>query len=658
MNLWDTWCRLIAAALLCLVLLPLHADTLQVDIAIVGGTASGFAAAITAARQGMKVALVEPTQRIGGMAVNGVSNTDIKIREALSGVFEEFRAAVAAHYGSDPAAGGGLKYEPKVALAVCRKMLAAESRIVPLLGFHAVKVISEPPGAVRGVVVEDGKGARTEIRARFVIDATDEGDAAAMAGARYRIGREARSPEEPHAGIIYLDRGGITPNDKSVVHRYAILPGSTGEADDRIQAYSFLMIVKDYGPGPQDRPHVLKTPPPGYDPARYKHVAPWAKSWAMQSKIGLPGKKREINQYPYGVELPGENTRYLEGTPQERAAIIERHRNQALGYLYYLQHEEGKWEIGLADDEFEENDHFPVQLYIRQGRRILGHYLLTESDIHPSLKGDGERTPLVRDAIAIGSFPIDVHPVQPKRSPDDPDNGEGELFLPETTTPFQVPYRCLVPLGVEGLLVSQAISSTHIGFQGVRLELIRMSMGMAAAHAAVLAIQQGVTAAAVPVEELQLRLLRSGSILYLYRDVRPGSPLFEPLERLALRGAFQGFESYRFRPEEPCTRAQAAEAIVHALGLPLSVTASHFTDVPRQHPAYKFIETLYDRQALGSLAKTDEKRFQPDATITEAQLRGVLACLRKAAPPVAGQEHPLTRGEAAVIIASEAFDSH
>jgi hypothetical protein len=625
------------------------------DIVVAGGTASGVAAAITAARQGMRVALVERTNRIGGMAVNGVSNTDTKIRDASCGIFEEFRVKVQAHYGNNPAAENGFKYEPKVALAVMRRLVGAEPNITTFLDTRTVGVLKTGTGvpALRGIVVQDRQGRRRDILASFVIDATDEADVAAWAGAQYRTGREARSPEEPHAGIIYLDRGGVTPRDKSVVHRYAILPGSTGAADPRIQGYSFLMIVKDYGPGPNTRPHVLKSPPPGYDPANYQHVSSWEKSWAMQSKLPLPGNKREINQYPYGVELPGENTGYLEGSEEVRAGIIERHKNHALGYLYYLQHVQGKREIGLADDEFEDNGNFPVQIYVRQGRRVLGHYVLNESDTHPSLRGDGERTPLVADAVAIGSFPIDVHPVQPKQSPEEPHNGEGELFLPETTTPFQVPYRCLVPLGVERLLVSQAISSTHIGYQGVRLEPIRMSLGMAAGHAAVLAMRTGQPAIAVDVAELQRRLLRSGAILYFYRDALPGWHYYEPVQKLALRGALPAFENYLFRPAQPLTRAHAAEAVVKALRIPVSVTATHFTDVAKKHPQYRYIETLYDARVLGSLAPRDSARFEPDAPITVAQLDAMLAQLTGRTPDPNASGQAITRGEAASRIAAD-----
>ncbi|MCC7175403.1 MAG: FAD-dependent oxidoreductase [Bryobacterales bacterium] len=625
------------------------------DVVIAGGTASGTAAAITAARQGLKVALVERTNRIGGMAVNGISNTDCKIREASSGIFEEFRRQVKAHYGNDPAASDGFRFEPKVALAVFRAMVAGQPGISVLLDTRPVEVIRAAPNRAAGIVAESRDGSRRRLEAQVVIDATDEADVAVWAGAQYRAGREARSPEEPHAGIIYLDRGGIIPRDTSVPHRYALLPGSTGAADRRIQGYSYLMIVKDYGAGPASRPHVLTTPPPGYDPEHYKHVSPWEKSWAMQNPLGLPGRKREINQYPFGVELPGGNTDYLEGSAEVRSAILERHRNHALGYLYYLQHVEGKLTIGLADDEFEDSGNFPPQIYVRQGRRIIGEHILNETDINPLLHPGGERTPLVRDAIAVGSFPIDVHPVQPKPDPRSPDNGEGELFLPETTAPFQVPYRCLVPLGVEGLLVSQAISSTHIGYQGVRLEMIRMSMGMAAGHAAALSIRTGRPLRSIDVGVLQDRLIESGSILYLFRDVLPGSPFFRSVQKLALANAVSGFEDYRFRPDDPLTRSQLAEMLVRAFEIPVSVTATHFQDVPKGHPAYRYVETLFDRDIAGPLVGKEAVLFGPDTPVTEGQLEQTLALLAGSAAPEPPRQNIVSRGQAAVRIAREVW---
>jgi hypothetical protein len=618
------------------------------DLAILGGTASGVAAAIVGARAGLRVVLVERTDRLGGMISNGVCKTDIGMREASSGLFEEFRALVRKQYRDIAECEAGFKYEPKVALQVIRSMVAAEPGIEVLLRTRFAGVLRGPAGGVEGFQVAPSQGAKRALRAKITIDATDEADLAVQAGAQYRIGREARSPEEPHAGVIYLERGGVNPRDKSISHPYRILPGSTGEADTRIQGFSFLMTLKDYGPGAKDRPHVLKSPPPGYNPGFFANTVPWEKSWAMFSGR-LPNNKHEVNQYPNGAELPGENDAYVDGNDDVRDAIVKRHREHALGYLYWLQHVEDKSNLGLADDEYVDNGNFPVQMYVRQGRRVLGLEILDESHINPFLKGDGVRPPRFPDAIATGTFALDVHPVRPKRAASDVDSGEGELFLPEVTAPFQVPYRCLVPKGVERLLVSQAVSSTHIGYQGVRLEGVRVSMGMAAGIAASLAIRGGRPLAEVNVRELQDRLLDAASLLYVYRDLPAGSPWFKAVQKLSLAGAMDGFDDYTFRPGEPITRAQLAETAVRAFSLPISVTGLHFKDVPRRHPAVRYVETLYDRMFLSPFVHGEADTFGPDTPVTAAQLERLLALLTGRSARSAAAT-PVARGAAAVRI--------
>lgn len=635
------------------------------DLVVIGGTSSGLGAAVMAARNGLKVALVERTTRLGGMVSSGVSKTDLnrnfRYNTGSSGLFEEFRQKVRAHYNNHPDCDEGLKHEPEVANRIFKEMVRAEANVETLFETRPVSVLRTPLNRVLGVVVVGKGGQRTRLLAPVTLDATDEGDVAAWAGAQYRTAREARSPLEPHAGIIYYDRGGVNASSKFIVHRNRIMPESTGEADAGLQGYSFRMTLKDYGPGPKTRPHVLKSPPPGYDRAKYVHGVKWEDSWASFSGK-IPNGKHDTNNYPYGVELPGGNRGYLEASYEERQKIIDAHKQHALGYLYYLQQEEGKTNLGLANDEYPENGNFPVELYVRQGRRILGDYLLNEADINPFLTGDGIRPPTHADGIAHGTYVIDIHPVRPMRTPQDMDSGEGELLMP-AVAPFLIPYRCLVPTGVEGLLVGQAVSSTHIGYQGTRLETTRMQMGMAAGLAAVLSLRDKKPLREVNVTELQDRMLAAKSILVIFKDVPVSDPAFVAVQKLSLADGFPGYEDYTFRPAQPVTRAQAVEAVVKSLKVPVSVTAFHFKDLPRTHPLLRYAETFYDREWCAALGvKTDqyamteegyvnESRFDPEAPVTEAQLEAVLD-LATGRPPQAPNAAPgvATRGRAAELI--------
>lgn len=230
-------------------------------LVVVGGTASGVGAAVIAAREGVTVALLEQTNRLGGMISNGVSLTDMRNPARSNGLFEEFRRAVQAYY----ATGNGMAYEPRVANALIKSIVAQHPNIHVYFRVRPIGVIREKE-QVRAVVVQDLlTGRRAIFEGDLFIDATHEGDIAAWGGAPFRVGREPRSPEEPHAGHIYYDRA----NDR-------ILPASTGKGDKRIPSYAILLAVKDYG---KDADKTIPQPP-FYNKENYIHTPPWEKTWA------------------------------------------------------------------------------------------------------------------------------------------------------------------------------------------------------------------------------------------------------------------------------------------------------------------------------------------------------------------------------------------
>ncbi|MDT7961538.1 MAG: FAD-dependent oxidoreductase, partial [Armatimonadota bacterium] len=359
-------------------------------ILIVGGTASGVGAAITAARLGVKVALMEPTNRLGGMISNGVAVTDVRQRDRINGLYEEFRQRVEAYYrarGDDTNLyfyRNGLNFEPWVANMLIKQMVYAEPNIDLYFGVRPTRVFKKG-NRITGVefVTLDGTR-RGRFTADIVIDATAEGDIAAWAGAPYRIGREPRSPEEPHAGVLYYDR----LNDR-------FLPGSTGKGDRRIPGYAILMIVQNY-PTPQ-----VGDPPPGYNRLNYVLSPPWERSWAYLYGRIPPGNKFEVNQHPHGTTLQEVNYRYPTASWEERQRIYQIYKNHVLGYLHYIQTELGQPNLGLAEDEFRDSDHLPPILYVRKARRIEGEVFLKEMDIILA------RERVRRDAIAIGDYPMD-----------------------------------------------------------------------------------------------------------------------------------------------------------------------------------------------------------------------------------------------------------
>ena len=524
------------------------------DLVVVQASSGGVAAAYEAGRRGLRVGLVEPTTRIGGMPVNGLSASDLRRSEHAAGFFADFQARVRDLYAAEEIKTDGIKYEPRIAHQAMKSLLydapgVTLYRRTRLRSVHTVR--SGSNGArrrVTAVIVEaldaNGRptGEQAELRADAFVDATDCGDLAAQAGAPFRLGREARSKAEPHAGVIYYDRA----HDK-------LLPGSTGVGDRRIQAYTYLLTVKDYGP----RADKTIPQPPGYRKEDFSHSPAWKESWAVTSGK-MPGNKFELNQHPEGGDIQGNNYDYPTTNYTHRAKIEQQYRNRVLSYLYYIQTALGQKQIGLPDDEYRDSGGFPPLLYVREGRRILGDQLPLEADITRARE-------IVRpESIGIGDYPMDSHAVRPKTDWTTPDMGEGEWWLYQYTPWHELPLGILVPRRLDNVWVTTAVSSTHVSFGTYRLEPVRMAFGQAAGIAAALALRYHLTARQVPARQIQDELLPrlanpdgdpNGKLTF-YTDVKPGQPYYRQIQYLAARGIRP--EGEAFKADAPTTRGELA----------------------------------------------------------------------------------------------------
>ena len=610
------------------------------DVVVIGATPAGVSAAIRAGRAKLSVALVEETPVPGGLLSSGVSRADDAMAQSVSGVFEDFRRRIAAYHltklADDPVVKAHLQtprvrhsvamgqaWEPKVAAETYGKMLAEVPGIRAF--YREVPVAAKVEGdRVVAVVTRDIRGAEHIYRGRAIVDATYEGDVAAFAGVPYWMGREPRTPEEPHAGEIYTDA--FCEGAYNLAG--TILPGGSGHGDKKIMAYNYRFLVKDYGKA--EGPHRLLQPPPGYDPQRYK--------WNPQ-KPYLPNAKIDVLGINWGNDFNGPNYAYPEAGWEERAKIGRQYRDYALGYLYYIQTVGGQPNLGLADDEFTDNGNFPYRLYVREARRIQGLYRLTESDIHKDLRGNGFRGPLHRDAVAIGLYEMDSHNVQDPTSRESRCSGEGAINLVDVTGPYQIPYGVLVPKNREGLIVPVAISCTHVAMTTVRMEPVWSALGEAAGEAVALALEQGVKFRDVRVPALQKRLLAGGAKLFFYQDLPSDAPHYAAIQQMSLLGAVDGDSNYRFYPERPISVGQLARLLVQGLEIPISITAAHFRDAPRGHEAFRYVETLYDastssgkpflpfevRQYLTYAAYKEAQAYvYPDAPVSPAMFRAIV----------------------------------
>ncbi len=583
------------------------------DVIVVQASSGGVAAAIEAGRRGLRTALIEQTTRVGGMPVNGLSATDLRRGEHASGFLTRFRDRIREIYEAEGVKTNGLQYEPRVANQAMKSQLYSAPNITLYRRVRLAGVYMQPGDrsrTVRSVAIDelDLSGARTGRRAvlaaTIFIDSTDCGDLAAWARAPYRLGREPRSPEEPHNGLIYYDR----KNDR-------LLPGSTGRGDRRIQAFSYLVTVKDYGPGADKTIPI----PAGYHKEDYVHTPAWKESWAVTSGR-MPNDKYELNQHPQGGDIQEINYGSPEGDYAERARVERLYREHGLGYLYYIQTEQGQKQIGLPDDEYRDSGGFPPLLYVREGRRIVGEQTPVEADITKT------RDRTHPESIGLGDYPMDSHAVRKKADWSTPDMGEGEWWLYQYTPPHELPLGAIVPRALDNVFVTTAVSSTHVSFGTYRLEPVRMAFGQAAAIAAFFCIRYGLAAREVPARQIQEELLPhfanpygdSDVMLTYFSDVRPDNPHYRFIQYLAARGFRPAGEL--FHPEASTTRGELTRwlEILAARSAPLPRTVARRPDgraiVVRGFEPYMGLPA--DRAALKRL----QAEGDPDGVVTRKEI--------------------------------------
>lgn len=534
-------------------------ETNTADVIVVGATPSGVSAAIAAARSGAQVILVEESTHVGGIVSGGLTNTDINKHASVGGLFNEFKRRIREHYTKTYGENSeqmklcrdGNMFEPSIAEKVFREMLAGEKGIRVLEGQRVVaaNVIdsrgmerqAEPGKRLDGATPKDFGGhsklvsisaeatskvkERTQLRAKAFIDATYEGDLAAIAGVPYRVGRESRTTfKEPHAGNIYIRFKDYNP-----------LPGSTGEADGGIQAFCFrLHLTKDKANS------VPIEKPTGYNRDDYKVLLDEIAAGKI-TRLGqviqffpMPNGIFEVNSsHPnadtgipgQSLDLAEENWTWPEAGFEERARIFQRYWTYNEGMLWLLQHDEGVTEAlrtealqwGFPTAEFKDHRHRPHHIYVRQGRRIWGESNFTERSADfefstglPKRQSTG---------IAIAEYAFDSHAVH-KYNPAWPGLREGYLYVPHD--PVQIPFGVVVPHCVDGLLVPVACSATHIGYQSIRMEPVFMALGEACGIAATAAQKTQVEVRAVDVRDVQREIInRGGVVLYESQVMRP-----------------------------------------------------------------------------------------------------------------------------------------
>jgi hypothetical protein len=529
------------------------AEIVDVDIVIYGGTSGGVVAAVQAARDGKTAVIVEQGRHLGGMTAGGLSWTDVGSSparsRAIGGLAREVYAGIGAMYGMRPgtefdlpkdsgAVRSGvdftkppsLAFEPHVAEALFEE-LVAEARI-RVDRQRQLASVARDGVRIREMTTSDG----TRYRGRVFIDATYEGDLLAAAGASYTVGREANSqygetlngiqgpatkpaagkfdvaidpfvrPGDPASGLLplLLTEGGI---------------GNVGEADRRVQSYNFRVCLTDV-----EKNRLPIEPPADYDAARYELLARWiearvsaGETLTLRSFLKYDplqnGKYDFNNRWPISTDFIGGADAYPEGDAATRETIAKAHESYLRGLFHFLATDasvppavrEEMSRFGLCRDEFVDHGGWPHQLYVREARRMVGDFVMTEHHCR------GQRT--APDSIGLGAYGIDMHAVRRIVHEGQPVN-EGSNGV-GTPRPYPIGYGAITPRATEcdNLLATFAVSATHVAFGSIRMEPVFMTLSQSAAVAAGLAIEHDCAVQDVEYAELRERLLAAGQVL-------------------------------------------------------------------------------------------------------------------------------------------------
>lgn len=534
-------------------LLPsaLHsAEPTVTDICIYGGTSAGVAASVQASRMGKSVVIVCPDKHLGGLSSGGLGFTDTGNKAVIGGVAREFYHRVWKHY-DQPAAWRWQKREEygnqgqgTPAIDKDQRTMwifepsGAERVFEDLVREHKIPVhrdewldrangVKKNGERITSITMLSGK----TYQAKMFLDATYEGDLMAAASVDYHVGREANSVygeqwngvqtgvlhHRHHFGAVKERISPyVVPGDPSsgLLPRISTNhPGEYGQGDKKVQAYCFRLCLTDHA---ENRVPFPK--PDGYDPKQYELLlrifnAGWRETFEKFDPI--PNHKTDVNNHgPMSFDNIGYNYDYPEASYERRREIIKEHETYQKGWLYFIANDPRvpkdvqtamqRW--GLAKDEFQDNGNWPHQIYVREARRMIGQYVMTEIEL---LKK--RPTP---EPVGMGSYTIDSHNVQRYITPEGYVQNEGDIGV-STRGPYQIAYGSLVPKRgqANNLLVPVCVSSSHIAFGSIRMEPVFMILGQSAATAASMAIDDGIAVQDVPYPKLRERLLADGQIL-------------------------------------------------------------------------------------------------------------------------------------------------
>ncbi|MBC2600322.1 FAD-dependent oxidoreductase, partial [Puniceicoccus vermicola] len=490
--------------------------SLEADVVIYGGTAAGVIAAKALAERGLSVIILNPALVLGGMTTSGLGWTDFGRKGVIGGMSRQFYNDLGKYYGLE---GTAWTFEPKAAQAVIDSYAAH-----PLISVYHKQFLQKVETDSERIVSIHMLGG-LQAKAAYFMDCTYEGDLYAKAGVSYTVGREANSVYgETINGVQVRPKHQFShPVDPYVVEgdpSSGVLPwineaepDPEGSGDHKIQAYNFRVCMTD---DPDLKVDWVK--PESFREIDHELARRWFNTDTDEYNAHLPNPKnrnlddpdsilrkfdvmdaRTPNGYlktdtnnhgPVSTDFIGANYAWPEASYAQREVIFQEHVDYIMGHFWFMANDpsipevyrKGYARFGLPKDEFPETGHWPHQLYVREARRMVSDYVLTEKDTQHIRQPE--------DPVAMGSYAMDSHNCQ-RFVKDGCVYNEGDVqLLPKA--PYGISYRSITPAKgeCENLFVPVCLSASHIAFGSIRMEPVFMALGESAAIATDMLIDQ------------------------------------------------------------------------------------------------------------------------------------------------------------------------
>ncbi|WP_373522810.1 FAD-dependent oxidoreductase [Aquiflexum sp.] len=489
------------------------------DVVIYGANSAGVIAAYTAKTMGKSVILIEPGNHMGGLTTGGLGYTDIGNKYAVTGLSRDFYRRLGKHYGK-------LEqwiFEPSVAKSVFQDYLDRAG--IKVHYEHQLINVEKQDGYIREIELEnvaDTASSKLKVKGKMFVDATYEGDLMAKSGVTYTVGREPNAQYgETYNGVQLMNGhqfpNGVDPYRKKGDPDSGLLWGISehqleqdGTGDDKVQAYNFRICLTN---NPANRIEITR--PKGYDSTMFELLVRVFEAQPDMRKINeyfiwskMPNQKTDINNRgAFSTDMIGMNYEYPQADYKKRKQIVKNHEFYTKSLLYFyktdprvpkeLQDFVQEW--GYPKDEYAENGNWSPQLYVREVRRMVGEYVMTEANC--------VGTEVVEDGVGMAAYTMDSHNIQRVVIEKDGKKmvkNEGNVEI-GGFGPYPIAYRSLIPKKeeVKNLFVPAALSASHIAFGSIRMEPVFMVLAQSSAVAACLAIDQNISVHEVNVKELQ-----------------------------------------------------------------------------------------------------------------------------------------------------------